>query len=359
MGKQSIYFLIFLLSLLAGCSSHLPVEPSASSGGILAKTPISFKMAGVPGSINSVKATLSRTGYDTIFVFLTMNGDSASGSITDIAIGTWHLQVDASDSSLSVVFTGQTDVDVLPGGISNVNLTLTQATGGININVNWAPTNLGNAIYLDGQTGYIEIPNSPSLSSIDTAITIEAWVNPNYQYYNTIICQGLSNYGIEFAEGLNPGVFLNRVNAPLANYYWGRVMAPIQFSPNVWSHIAISYSPSTGINVYMNGNLMYQTPASGIVNCGGVPLRIGARVDPVYTEYFNGAIDDVRLWNVVRSQNDIKQNMSNELTGSESGLIGYWKFDEQPGSTVIHDATSNHNDGQVHGNVIIKSIMGN
>jgi hypothetical protein len=136
-------------------------------------------------------------------------------------------------------------------------------------------------------------------------------------------------------------------------------MIPILVAPNIWSHIAYSYSPSTGINVYINGALVYQTVATGLINCTTSLLpRIGCRIDPSETIYFNGGIDDVRLWKVVRSQNNIKQNMNIELTGNENGLVAYWKFDEQPGNTVIHDATSNHNDGHIFGNAYLGSDTG-
>lgn len=240
-----------------------------------------------------------------------------------------------------------------------MNLTLSQSTGVINITVNWGPTDLGNAIYLDGKTGYVEVPNSPSLSSIDSSITMEAWIKPANQYYNTVVSKGLSNYTIELARGMYTGILLNGVNAVNVDSYWGRIMVPGELTANQWVHIAVTYSTSTGVKVYINKDLVYQAQANGLISPGTLPLRIGARYSDIYTEYFKGAIDDVRIWNVVRTQNEIIQNMDKELSGNENGLVAYWKFDELPDAgNIVHDSSPNHNDGQIHGNVYFVNSSG-
>jgi hypothetical protein len=49
-------------------------------------------------------------------------------------------------------------------------------------------------------------------------------------------------------------------------------------------------------------------------------------------------IDEVRLWNVARTGEQIKENMSKQLTGNEGWLVGYWRFDEGAGTSAA-DAT--------------------
>ncbi|NMC53307.1 MAG: sortase, partial [Chloroflexi bacterium] len=63
---------------------------------------------------------------------------------------------------------------------------------------------------------------------------------------------------------------------------------------------------------------------------------------------FKGKISDVRFWNTVRSSEQIYADKNKQLTGSEAGLIGYWKLDETSG-VIAEDSTSNNNDGTVHG----------
>jgi hypothetical protein len=49
---------------------------------------------------------------------------------------------------------------------------------------------------------------------------------------------------------------------------------------------------------------------------------------------FNGIIDELRIWNVARTQSQIQNDMNRRLTGSEAGLVGYWRFDEGSGNTT-------------------------
>lgn len=65
---------------------------------------------------------------------------------------------------------------------------------------------------------------------------------------------------------------------------------------------------------------------------------------------YNGLIDEVRLWNYPRTQDEIQRDMRRELSGTESGLVGYWKFDENDGGCWTRDSTANGNDGQLVSN---------
>jgi len=359
--KKLIYFFVSGIIIFSGCSKSSINSPEIESKS-LGKVSINIDKTTAPADVATVIATLTMANADTLTGILNLSSDSTAGiSFQNVPVGTWNLVVIAKSSTGTILYSGQASVVVNQSATTNVALTLNPVVSGegsISITVNWGTSGLGNAIFLDGFTGFVEVPNSASISSIDTAITIEAWVAPADQYYNTIVCKGLANYGIELAGYLDPGIFLTGVTAPDANYYWGRIMVPDYLTANQWSHIAITYSVSTGVNAYLNSSIVYSTPATGLIQPGTPDLRISARVDSTYTEYFNGGIDDVRIWRIVRTQNDIIQNMNKELTGSESGLVAYWKFDEQPGSTVLHDATSNHNDGTIHGTVTLASWLG-
>ncbi len=70
------------------------------------------------------------------------------------------------------------------------------------------------------------------------------------------------------------------------------------------------------------------------------PLRIGSGV--------HGAVRDVRLWNVAREAFPLWKDHKRVLSGTEEGLIGYWKMDEEAGTTIL-DSTANGNHGTVLG----------
>ena len=54
---------------------------------------------------------------------------------------------------------------------------------------------------------------------------------------------------------------------------------------------------------------------------------------------FDGLMDDVRVWNVARTAEEIADNMHKELTGTEPGLVGYWRLNGD-----FADASGNGND---------------
>jgi len=129
----------------------------------------------------------------------------------------------------------------------------------------------------------------------------------------------------------------------------------------VWRHIALVVSSSTGNTLYIDGStpadLDYWTFAGTAatklffddVAAGTTRIFIGnGEIDSGYNYYvydtFYGGIDEVRVWNRPLSQSEIINNMYRELSGSESGLVGYWKFNEGSGQTV-YDRSSGHHDG--------------
>jgi len=59
-------------------------------------------------------------------------------------------------------------------------------------------------------------------------------------------------------------------------------------------------------------------------------------------QYFSGLIDEVRVWNIGKTQGDINNNMKTVLTGNENGLVYYWRFDEGAGLLVSSQALTGY-----------------
>jgi hypothetical protein len=69
-------------------------------------------------------------------------------------------------------------------------------------------------------------------------------------------------------------------------------------------------------------------------------VEIG-REGPFWNQY-DGGLDEIRMWNVARTQAQIQAAMAVELTGVEAGLVAYWRFNEASGATSADDSPANH-----------------
>ena len=89
-------------------------------------------------------------------------------------------------------------------------------------------------------------------------------------------------------------------------------------------------------------------------------FRIGRqrrRSDQDWTERWLGSVDEVRVWNVARSEADIRAAISSRLTGQEPGLAGYWNFEDpaDPG----RDLSPGAHHGTVVGNARVVATRRN
>ena len=99
---------------------------------------------------------------------------------------------------------------------------------------------------------------------------------------------------------------------------------------------------------YLDGDLSFTRDISsvtGALDAGTATLRAFARSD-LGERLDDGAIDDLRIWDDVRTAAEIKENYQSELVGNEANLIGYWKMDGSVGASVttITDDSANSND---------------
>jgi hypothetical protein len=107
---------------------------------------------------------------------------------------------------------------------------------------------------------------------------------------------------------------------------------------NQWHHAAATLNSTTHrLTLYLDGLRVADAfvPATSVGNL--LPLSIG-RSGPVSGDYRKGAVDDVRIWNVVRKPAEIAGSYRVELASAPPGLVGNWKFDEGRGSIAADSA---------------------
>ena len=108
-------------------------------------------------------------------------------------------------------------------------------------------------------------------------------------------------------------------------------------SPAMCADSTMTWEPtwySSGIHLYINGELNYSMPYDATLAAGN-SLVVGTSItNGVYTNRYSGYIDDLRIWDHARTQDEIIRNKdrfldpqpSNDPQGEEEGLIAYWKM---------------------------------
>ena len=204
----------------------------------------------------------------------------------------------------------------------------------------------GHCLNFDGTNDFVDCGNGSSLNITGT-ISIEAWIYPtdfkDASWKSTIVSNdnwsGATSEGYVFRYGDTDGD-LDFTFAYAGGYNWASTTAEGVLILNTWQHVAVTYN-NIEVLLYVNGeevhseNYSYSIVSSvKNVNIGRAPGDIGGRC-------LEGKIEDVRIWNDVRTQTEIQNNMNNELTGAEDNLVAYYKFNEGSGQTAGDSAGDN------------------
>ncbi|MBL9168141.1 MAG: hypothetical protein JNN07_10405 [Verrucomicrobiales bacterium] len=99
---------------------------------------------------------------------------------------------------------------------------------------------------------------------------------------------------------------------------------------NQWVHLAFVGSP-TSTRLLVNGALKGTLPV-GIQ----LPLEFFGYSSRFPTDRLRGEVDEMRLWRVERTEDQIKANLFHPLTGTEESLVGYWRYDDESNSSTAN-----------------------
>ena len=206
------------------------------------------------------------------------------------------------------------------------------------------------SLNFNGQSDYIEVIDASAMISNSDQMSITGWVYPRNTNSGWPDFDGF--FG--FRNELDADFYLlqldnYKVEARLRislNDYFSIVTAPNSISTETWYHLALIYD-GTNLILYINGIEAGSTSASGQITNESVPLKVGRLVFQTTNFDLDGQADEVGLWNVALTAEQIQDYMYADLTGEE-GLVGYWNFNEGSGDTA-NDASGNDNDGLIYG----------
>ncbi len=223
----------------------------------------------------------------------------------------------------------------------------------------WVPGKHGSALEFDDTDDYIDVGNAAqgSLLDLTDSITMEAWVKSNESGTSgngDIVGRDDSGtdrqYNIHISDtGGYAKVYLNG-DTVIGN-------TNLNSSGTTWHHIAATWNKDIDgglISLYVNGILENTGTRSTALTSYTEATEIGQREG----SYFNGAIDDVRIYNYARSQKQVIEDMNagHPAVGSPVGsAVGWWKFDEgadntcSGGTNDACDSSPQGNDGALTG----------
>ncbi|MDX8414568.1 MAG: LamG-like jellyroll fold domain-containing protein, partial [Mariprofundales bacterium] len=208
------------------------------------------------------------------------------------------------------------------------------------------------ALQFDGAQ-YVDLgaATATSMKFAGTApFSIEAWVNPSTLTAGPQQIVSKSNFSIAgdymLLYNANGKVGFQREAA-------GSLQSTTTLPIGQFSHVAAVYD-GTNMRIYINGVAKGVLAAGAIVGTN-TPVLIGSRYSAgTPGEFFNGIIDDVRIWDTARTQAQIQADRYTTLIGNEANLVGYWNFNDGYGM-VAKDSYASANNGSLGGGVVAKA----
>jgi hypothetical protein len=203
----------------------------------------------------------------------------------------------------------------------------------------------GHALQLEG-IGYLQVTRM-----VQDDFTLEAWIKTVTSYSGTNFYEGnglfyadVGGSANDFGTSVLSGKFAFGVGNPDTT-----IVSTTMVTTGQWVHVAATRRKSTGeIQVFVNGMLENSKIVAQTNSLSAQSLMtIGA--NSIDGKYFNGTIDELRIWNVVRTQPEIAGALHKALAGSEPGLVAYYRLDESDGTTARDSSAAGTNTATISG----------
>lgn len=177
--------------------------------------------------------------------------------------------------------------------------------------------------------------------------TLECWVQVNSQYKQSgpqqVNFLGYPKRAPNLEMSVNNGEqkVLTQLRESNGHYY--TLKAAEEIRDKDWHHVAGSWDNNT-LLVFIDGEVAassnpydqgYREPRLCQEDCNLGLFIGGFRFWNNSQQYFHGLIDEVRVWNYGRDQDEIKETMNRVINPETPGLLYYWRFDEGKGSFVL------------------------
>ncbi len=212
--------------------------------------------------------------------------------------------------------------------------------------------------FTSAENDVVVVPDSTSLDDAVDNVSVELWFRATTNDSNggtTLLEKGGPFHTYPYTLRLTATNGIGTITFATFDGRWVPVInsSPFALNDGEWHHVAgVRGGGNQFMRLYVDGQLQGELTAAdntalANLNLGNItnnqPLSFGNTTVTPLTP-FQGELDEVRVWNSARSQAEIQADMNKTLTGSEAGLVGYWRFDEGSGS-LVRDLSTNANDG--------------
>jgi len=185
------------------------------------------------------------------------------------------------------------------------------------------------ALDFNGTSSYVEVPYA--VANNPTQFTVELWVKVNNTSAThmaplssrdgTSPWTNISGYNFYVLPNTNTWFFTGGISGS-----WNELSGPAVVVGQ-WTHLAATHDGTTYL-FYVNGALVDSLVADFSPNTSR-PLRIGAgATEGGSNYYFNGAVDEVKIWNYARTASEINNNKNVDLPVPQTGLESYYQFED-------------------------------
>ncbi len=191
MSRKMFVINLMIIALLFGCShKSSPTEPQVQE-----TADLSLNMLLKPATDNGYNVTrvhvkITRSTF-VDSMDLTINGQSASGTFTDLKVGTYQIEVWVYEDT-TLIATGSGTGEVKAGQTVNVTITVTFLTGNLGVTVNWGDT------HVEPNTILFEMETGATVDIQGVSSVVNGTVNGDYVEWE----ENLSSYN-NAGDGLN------------------------------------------------------------------------------------------------------------------------------------------------------------
>ncbi len=208
----------------------------------------------------------------------------------------------------------------------------------MDINAEWSIEPSGRSVYFNGTNQYLELDGTQAVIDDETDFTIEFWFKGSTPVASAALFSNGMGNGNEVMPGIDASRFLSiyaTTNGSIVVSSNGNIFNAVtnNYFDNQWHHFALVVDRSSNAKAYIDATLQNSTPADRIAAFFNSKIWAGAmgwQIDPLtygFGSYFNGYMDEIRIWNTTRTEKELKLYYKTKLNGTETGLLGYYPFE--------------------------------